>query len=69
LGKPEDGIRHYQEALRLDPNYANAHYNLGAALEGEGRITEAIEQYQQALKLRPDMTAASDALAQLRAGQ
>ncbi len=66
LGRPKDGIRHYEEALRLDPDYANAHYNLGAVLEGEGHVSEAIEQYQQALKLRPDLTAARDALAQLR---
>ena len=30
-GRPEDAIREYQAALRVNPNYADAHYNLGVA--------------------------------------
>jgi tetratricopeptide (TPR) repeat protein len=69
LGKVREAIAHYEEALRIDPDLVEAHYNLGVALEKAGRVPEAMQHYQQALKLRPDITAARDALARLRAGQ
>jgi tetratricopeptide (TPR) repeat protein len=33
---------------------AEAHYNLGVALQGVGQIEKATEQYEQALRLKPD---------------
>ncbi len=36
--------RHYQEALRLKPDYAEAHNNLGAALLDQGQLAEAVAQ-------------------------
>ena len=38
----------------LDPGYAEAHNNLGNALQDLGRLTEAEAAYRQALHLRPD---------------
>ena len=46
--------RHYQEAVRLEPGYANAQNNLGNALLQVGKTQEAIEHYQQALYIAPD---------------
>ncbi len=43
-----------QEALRLRPGLAEAHYNLGNALAQEGRIQEATEHWEQALRVKPD---------------
>ncbi|HWY87425.1 MAG TPA: tetratricopeptide repeat protein, partial [Gemmataceae bacterium] len=37
-------------ALQYDPNHADAHNNLGVALNEEGRLTEAIECFHQALR-------------------
>jgi hypothetical protein len=37
--------------------------------EEQNRVPEAIEHYELALRLRPDFTAASNALARLRAAQ
>jgi tetratricopeptide (TPR) repeat protein len=68
-GKIEEAIGHYEQALRVKPDYAEAHYNLGAALEQVGTRQEAIGHYEQALRLKPDFTAASAALARLRATQ
>jgi tetratricopeptide (TPR) repeat protein len=68
-GRTEEAIAHFEQALWIEPDNAEAHCNLGTALEKLGRTQEAIKHYQQALKLRPDLTAASDALARLQAGQ
>ncbi|HTW66028.1 MAG TPA: tetratricopeptide repeat protein [Bryobacteraceae bacterium] len=46
-------ISEYQTALRIDPNYADAHNNLGAIFLQSGRITEAIAEYQAAVRLDP----------------
>ncbi len=49
-----DAIAEYQRALRIDPNYAEAHNNLGAVLLHSGRSTEAVAEYQAAVRLDPD---------------
>ena len=40
-------------ALRIDPDYAEAHHNLGNALVQTGRAPEAIEHFKQALRMNP----------------
>jgi protein O-GlcNAc transferase len=50
----QHAIAAYEESLRLRPNYAIAHFNLGTALEGTGEVDEAITHYRQAIVLRPD---------------
>jgi spermidine synthase len=40
--------------LRVKPNYAEAHCNLGLALFQTGQIQAAIGRYRQALQIRPD---------------
>ena len=42
-----------KEALRLNPNLAEAHYILGNAYYHTGRSAEAEEQYEEALRLKP----------------
>ena len=53
-GQVPEAIRLYEQALRLDPDLADAHINLGIALMQTGRIQEAIGQYEQALRIKPD---------------
>ena len=47
-------IVHFREALRLKPNYAKVHSNLGAALVRQGKFQEALEHLHTALQLKPD---------------
>jgi len=42
--------------------FAEAHYSLGTALQGTGRMQEAIGQYEQALRLRPNYAVAHNNL-------
>jgi len=48
----------YRRAIRLQPDFAIAHYNLGLALWEQGRVAEAIPAYQRAIELQPDFAPA-----------
>jgi tetratricopeptide (TPR) repeat protein len=52
-GLSDAAIGHYQEAVRLRADYADAHYNFGSVLLQEGRIDEAIAHWQKALAIQP----------------
>ena len=43
-GKISEALGHYQQALRINPEYAGAHESLGIALAQFGRLPEAIVQ-------------------------
>jgi tetratricopeptide (TPR) repeat protein len=44
----------YRDAIRLKPDDARAHYNLGVALWKLGRLAEAEAKYRMAIRLLPD---------------
>jgi tetratricopeptide (TPR) repeat protein len=48
---PRPGSR---QAIRIKPDYPEAHYNLGMILYRLGRLTEAEGDFRQAARLRPD---------------
>jgi Flp pilus assembly protein TadD len=53
-GRPADAVPHLQEALRLKPDYADAHNNLGNAyLIGQGHLEAATRCYRRALEAAP----------------
>ena len=43
-----------REAIRLKPDDAAAHSNLGIALTSQGKLDEAIAAYREAIRLKPD---------------
>jgi tetratricopeptide (TPR) repeat protein len=53
-GKTVEAVRHYREALIINPNLAAAHINLGVALRAEGKLEKAIEHFSKVLHLNPD---------------
>jgi tetratricopeptide (TPR) repeat protein len=52
----------WRDSLSKNPNAWMAHNNLGLALQGAGKLSEAIEQYEQALHTEPDDAEAHDNL-------
>jgi len=47
-------IESYKQALKIKPDYAEAYYNMGVALNDQGNPEAAIESYKQVLKIKPD---------------
>ena len=45
LGKVQEAIGHFEEALRVRPDNAEVHDNLGATLGQAGKVQETIEQF------------------------
>jgi tetratricopeptide (TPR) repeat protein len=70
-GRMQEGIEHYEQALRIEPDFAEAHNNLGIALLQLGNVAEAVGQYEQALRIKPDFADAHSNLgdALLRLGK
>ncbi|MBV9724475.1 MAG: tetratricopeptide repeat protein, partial [Gammaproteobacteria bacterium] len=54
LGRLAEAEASCREALRLRPNYFEAHGNLGNALSALGRPVEAEASHREALRLRPN---------------
>ena len=52
-GHPAQAIVHYEQAVRLKPDYAGAHSNLGNALGAQNKLEEAIPHYRKALEIDP----------------
>src|SRR5262249_32945990 len=47
----EKAVAAIREAIRLRPDLAMNHNNLGLALRGQGKVTEAIAAYREAIRL------------------
>ena len=47
----------FQRALEIQPNNAEAHYNVGIAMADQGRFQEAMDHCRRALKIKPDKIA------------
>jgi tetratricopeptide (TPR) repeat protein len=46
LGNPDQEIDAYKKAIRIDPDFASAHYNLGMALLKTGDKAAALDEYK-----------------------
>jgi|SRR5579862_172131 len=59
LGRAEEAVAAYREAIAADAGFAEAHLNLGIALHQAGDATEAAAHYRIALQRRPELAAAA----------
>jgi Tfp pilus assembly protein PilF len=50
----DDAIRSLQQAIQIDPEYADAHQQLAMAYKERGELGKAAESMQTAVELEPD---------------
>jgi tetratricopeptide (TPR) repeat protein len=53
-GQVDEAVAHYQTALKINPDSAQAHSNLGVALFQKGQLDDAVAHYQKALEISPN---------------
>lgn len=53
LNQPVPAVHEYRTAVRLSPNNAVAHYDLGRELEALDRYPESIREIREAIRLNP----------------
>jgi len=54
LGRLDEALASYTQAIALKPNLAEAHGNLGNTFQELSRLDEALASYTQAIALKPD---------------
>ncbi|HUB67922.1 MAG TPA: tetratricopeptide repeat protein [Candidatus Methylacidiphilales bacterium] len=59
-GQTKEAIAQYQQALEINPDYAQARNNLGSIFAQEGRVDEALAQFQRALEINPNYAEAQN---------
>jgi hypothetical protein len=52
-GEVSKAIMHYNEAIRIDPTFAEAHNALGVALLRQNKVDEAGGHFEKALRIKP----------------
>jgi Tfp pilus assembly protein PilF len=62
LGMNKEAIDAFKQAIKIDPDNADAHYNLGTAFIKSGMYKEAIEAYKQVIRIKPDYAEAHNNL-------
>ena len=67
VGDHADASRVLQQAVALNPVLATTRFNLGLALEKQGRVDEAAAAYEEAARLDPAWAKPREKLAALRA--
>jgi protein O-mannosyl-transferase len=67
LGRTNDAISYFSQALKTEPNDPNTHFQLGSVLSQAGRKAEAIQHYEAVLRVQPDSVAALNNLAWIKA--
>lgn len=53
-GKLDEAVTHFSEALRVRPDFAEAHYNMGNVLAQQGKLNEAISHFIRVLQIKPN---------------
>ena len=69
LQKYDEAIANYKQAIKIKPDYAEAHNNIGSALTNKGDLDAAINSYRQAIKIEPDHAEAYNNMGNIFSGK
>lgn len=58
-----EGMEHARAAVRIDPNDAESHNNLGVAYQRMQRFEDSLKEHEEAVRLKPDLAQAYENLA------
>ncbi|MCH2182090.1 MAG: tetratricopeptide repeat protein [Mariniblastus sp.] len=64
-GRPDLALAQYLDALRLKPDFAEAHYNLGVVCREMELIDKALDSFRQATECKPGFAEAHNALGEM----
>jgi tetratricopeptide (TPR) repeat protein len=67
--KNAEAIRHYLEALRINPDFVQVHFDLGNVHASLGNFEDAVYYYNEALQKKPDFAKAHNNLGNAMARQ
>ena len=65
LGQTDEAISCFQQALKANPQYAEAYNNLAMALLKQGKLEEAKQMMESALEINPEFAEALSNLADI----
>jgi len=54
LGQLDAAVKSYKKVIAINPNSAEAHYNLGATLQRLGQLDAAVKSYKKVVAINPD---------------
>ena len=66
LGKQKEAITYYQQAIKINPHYLEAHLNLGNIYKKLGQYHKAISCFENAIKINPNYLEAIFNLARIQ---
>jgi Flp pilus assembly protein TadD len=61
-GRLDEAVTHLAEALRIRPDFEEAHYNMGNILAQQGKLDEAIVHFSNVLRIKPNYAEAHNNL-------
>ena len=61
-GRTSDAITHFQEAVIIKPDYAEAYNDLGRLFATQGLMEKAIANFSAAVRVKPDFAEARQSL-------
>ncbi|MGO9468008.1 MAG: tetratricopeptide repeat protein [Isosphaeraceae bacterium] len=61
-GKLEPSVTQFRSAIRIKPDFPDAHNDLGEALRKQGKLEEAIVEFRTAIRLKLDIADAHNNL-------
>jgi protein O-mannosyl-transferase len=53
-GKHQDAIYHYQNSIKINPEYDNAYYNLANAFKDQKNMEEAANNFRETIRVNPN---------------